>query len=105
MNLALKGLPKFTCCPEPRGQHHTTTHLLPDESAVISSITQGFQDVQQGRLPDFPTIEWYFHTPVDPTLQVSHYGHTALTYDGSGQFGPRICTLVNRSTDNRPLGL
>lgn len=68
VNLALKGLPTFKCLPDPIGQHRTTTHLLPDEHEVIDVVTQGFKDVQEGRLPDFPTIEWYFHTTVDPTL-------------------------------------
>jgi hypothetical protein len=58
VNLALKGLPRFRCLPEARGQHRTTTHLLPDEQHVMQSLTQGFADVQAGRLPDFPTIEW-----------------------------------------------
>lgn len=57
MNLALKALPTFKCLPEPRGQHGTTAHLLPDESEVVDVITQGFADVQAGRLPDFPTSE------------------------------------------------
>jgi hypothetical protein len=70
VNLALKGLPKFRCLPQDYGQHRTTTHLLPDESAVMKSLTQGFADVQAGRLPEFPTIEWYFHTTNDPSVQV-----------------------------------
>ena len=57
VNLALKGLPRFKCLPEPIGQHNTTAHLLPDESEVIDVITKGFRDVQEGRLPDFPTSE------------------------------------------------
>lgn len=71
VNLALKKLPRFRCLPEPIGQHRTTTHLLPDESVVMQSLTQGFNDVQAGRLPEFPTIEWYFHTTNDPSIQVS----------------------------------
>jgi hypothetical protein len=58
VNLELKGLPRFRCLPDARGQHRTTTHLLPDEQHVMQSLTQGFADVQAGRLPDFPTIEW-----------------------------------------------
>lgn len=74
VNLALKGLPKFTCLPQPCGQHNTTTHLLPDEPVVLDTLTKGFADVQAGRLPEFPTIEWYFHTTVDPSLQVGSGG-------------------------------
>jgi len=57
VNLALKALPTFKCLPTPIGQHNTTTHLLPDESEVIDVISQGFKDVQAGRLPEFPTSE------------------------------------------------
>lgn len=56
VNLALKDLPRFTCLPEKQGQHNTTIHLLPDESEVEQAITDCFRDVEQGRLPDFPTI-------------------------------------------------
>ncbi|MDB4997232.1 MAG: dependent oxidoreductase, partial [Myxococcaceae bacterium] len=30
VNMALRGLPKFTCLPEDKGQYGTTIHLLPD---------------------------------------------------------------------------
>ena len=40
VNLALSELPCFTCLPEARGQHRTTTHILPDESVVIESLMQ-----------------------------------------------------------------
>ena len=56
VNMALSDLPKFTCLPQRLGQHHTTIHLLPDEQHVEQAITDGFADVQNGRLPDFPTI-------------------------------------------------
>lgn len=69
VNLALKGLPTFACLPEDRGQHRTTTHLLPgDEGSVLAGVQQAFADVQQGRLPEFPTIEIYWQTTVDPGL-------------------------------------
>lgn len=29
---------------------------------------QGFEDAQAGRLPEFPTMEIYFHTTVDPSI-------------------------------------
>jgi phytoene dehydrogenase-like protein len=69
VNLALKGLPTFSCLPEDRGQHRTTTHLLPgDEGSVLGAVQAAFADVQAGRLPDFPTIEIYWQTTVDPSL-------------------------------------
>lgn len=69
VNLALKGLPRFTCLPEDRGQFGPTIHLLPDEKDVLGKLRRSFGAVQRGELDDFPTIEWYFHTPVDPSLQ------------------------------------
>lgn len=83
VNLALRKLPRFRCLPEPHGQHKTTTHLLPDESVVMDSLTKGFADVQAGRLPEFPTIEWYFHTTNDPSVQVSSKG-VCVCCDGVG---------------------
>ena len=62
--MALKGLPKFKCLPQPQGEHNTTIHLLPDEADVMRLLREGFEDVQGGRLPAFPTIEWYIHTTV-----------------------------------------
>lgn len=80
VNMALEDLPKFTCLPERRGQHHTTIHLLPDEEEVEQAITDGFADVQNGRLPEFPTIEWYIHTTVDPTLQDKEQNHNSALF-------------------------
>lgn len=74
VNLALKGLPRFTCLPEDRGQFGPTIHLLPDEKDVMQSIRDGFKAVSEGRLDPFPTIEWYIHTTVDPSLR-DHQGH------------------------------
>ncbi len=69
VNLALKGLPRFSCLPEDRGQFGPTIHLLPDEKDVIGKLRRSHAAVAKGHLDDFPTIEWYFHTPVDPSLQ------------------------------------
>ncbi len=68
VNLALSGLPRFTCLPEDRGQFGPTIHLLPDESDVLASLERSFADVAAGRLPEFPTIEWYVHTTLDDSI-------------------------------------
>jgi hypothetical protein len=78
--MALKGLPRFTCLPQPVGQHNTTIHLLPDEAEVMAALSQGFSDVQAGRLPQFPTIEWYIHTTVDPSLQDQQGNHNSALF-------------------------
>jgi phytoene dehydrogenase-like protein len=80
LNLALKGLPKFTCLPEDKGQYGPTIHLLPEEDVVIQSLLDGFQDVQNGKLPQFPTIEWYIHTTVDPTLRDPDGHHNSALF-------------------------
>jgi phytoene dehydrogenase-like protein len=77
VNLALDRLPTFTCLPENCGQYNATIHLLPPVQDVISHIRQGFEAVQAGELADFPTIEWYMHTPADPTLQDDHGRHNS----------------------------
>ena len=80
VNLALKGLPKFTCLPEDKGQFGPTIHLLPDEHEVMARLKEGFQLVQDGRLDPFPTIEWYIHTTVDPSLRDGAGNHNSALF-------------------------
>jgi phytoene dehydrogenase-like protein len=80
LNLALSALPRFTCLPEERGQHRTTTHLLPQEGDIIAAIKQAHADALAGKLPDFPAIEWYFHTTVDPSLQDDEGHHSSALF-------------------------
>jgi phytoene dehydrogenase-like protein len=80
VNMALKGLPRFTCLPEDRGQFGPTIHLLPDEKDVMRSIREGFERVQRGELDPFPTIEWYIHTTIDPTLRDSEGHHNSALF-------------------------
>lgn len=80
VNLCLKGLPRFTCLPEDQGQYGTTIHLLPDESEVMHQLRRSFADVQAGHLPEFPMIEWYIHTPLDPSMQDAEGHHNAALF-------------------------
>jgi phytoene dehydrogenase-like protein len=80
VNLALRGLPRFTCLPEDRGQFGPTIHLLPDEPDVMRSLHESFADVQAGKLPAFPTIEWYVHTTLDPSLRDEEGHHNAALF-------------------------
>ncbi len=68
LNLALSGLPRFSCLPEDKGQFGPTIHLLPDESQVFERLEQAYLAASRGELPEFPSIEWYIHTALDPTL-------------------------------------
>jgi phytoene dehydrogenase-like protein len=80
VNLCLKGLPRFTCLPEDRGQHGATIHLLPEESEVIAGLRRSFAEVQAGRLAEFPTIEWYIHTTIDRSLQDREGRHNSALF-------------------------
>ncbi|HWE23715.1 MAG TPA: NAD(P)/FAD-dependent oxidoreductase [Myxococcales bacterium] len=80
VNLALRDLPRFTCLPENRGQFGSTMHLLPDEPHVIEVMHAAFADVKAGRLPEFPTVEWYVHTTVDPSLRDAEGRHNSALF-------------------------
>jgi phytoene dehydrogenase-like protein len=79
VNLALSALPRFTCLPDPIGQHRTTIHLLPEEDVLIE-LVRAFRTAQAGRLPERPTIEWYIHTAVDPSLQDEQSRHSSALF-------------------------
>jgi phytoene dehydrogenase-like protein len=80
VNLALRDLPRFTCLPEDRGQFGSTMHLLPDEPEVMAAMHEAFADVKAGRLPKFPTIEWYVHTTVDPSMRDPQGHHNSALF-------------------------
>jgi phytoene dehydrogenase-like protein len=79
VNLALSALPRFTCLPDPVGQHHTTIHLLPEKD-VLAELVRAYRDARAGRLPDFPAIEWYIHTSIDPSLQDAAGHHNSALF-------------------------
>jgi phytoene dehydrogenase-like protein len=80
VNFALDRLPAFTCLPEDRGQHNSTVHLLPSEPNVIAQLRRGFDQASAGALPDFPSIEWYFHTQADPTMKDAKGRHNSAFF-------------------------
>ncbi len=80
LNLALRDLPRFTCLPDNRGQYGPTIHLLPDEKQVMQSLRDSFAAVKAGQLPEFPTIEWYLHTTVDPSLRDEAGNHSGALF-------------------------
>jgi phytoene dehydrogenase-like protein len=82
VNLALSGLPKFTCLPDAfslKGGFAPTIHLLPEEQ-VIGHLREGFAAVQRGELYDEPTIEWYVHTTVDESLRDAEGHHNSALF-------------------------
>lgn len=80
VNLCLSGLPTFTCLPDNHGQFGPTIHLLPDEGEVLAELERGFEDAQAGRLPEFPSIEWYIHTTVDPSMRDGAGHHNSALF-------------------------
>ncbi|MGZ5969291.1 MAG: phytoene desaturase family protein [Polyangiales bacterium] len=80
VNLAFDRLPKFTCLPEDKGQYGPTIHILPQGPDPIGTIQKAFDEVQAGRLAEEPTIEWYFHTPVDPSLRDDKGNHNGALF-------------------------
>lgn len=79
VNLALRDLPTFSCLPERRGQHGATIHLLP-EGDVLKQLKNAYAQVKSGQLADFPTIEWYIHTTIDPSLQDNEGNHSSALF-------------------------
>jgi phytoene dehydrogenase-like protein len=80
VNLAFDRLPTFRCLPEDRGQFGPTIHLLPQGDDPIAAIRRAYDEVCQGRLSDEPTIEWYFHTPIDPSLRDPQGRHNGALF-------------------------
>ena len=46
----------------------------------MRAIREGFARVQRGELDPFPTIEWYIHTTVDPTLRDLDGNHNSALF-------------------------
>jgi phytoene dehydrogenase-like protein len=80
VNLALRGLPRFRCLPpDAPSPFGSTIHLLPQERP-LDAVRAMWADVQVGKLPDFPTIEWYLHTTADRSLQDAAGHHSSALF-------------------------
>jgi phytoene dehydrogenase-like protein len=83
VNLALAGLPRFAALPEPRGQHSTTVHLLPQPAAdgsVLTALRMAFDAASAGRLDPLPPVEWYLHSLLDPSLRDEAGRHSSAFF-------------------------
>jgi phytoene dehydrogenase-like protein len=83
VNLALAGLPRFAALPEPRGQHSTTVHLLPEPAAdgsVLTALRTAFDAASAGRLDPLPPVEWYLHSLLDPSLRDGAGRHSSAFF-------------------------
>ncbi|MER6585029.1 phytoene desaturase family protein [Micromonospora chalcea] len=89
LNLALTGLPRFSCLPaDAPSPFGSTIHLLPGSASLVgdggespmAALRGMWADVRAGRLPDEPTIEWYLHTTVDPSLSDEAGHHSSALF-------------------------
>jgi phytoene dehydrogenase-like protein len=68
INLALDGLPNFTCLPTPRGvvgaQHKTTIHICP----TLDYIERAYDESKYGRPSERPMLEITLPTTYDDSL-------------------------------------
>jgi phytoene dehydrogenase-like protein len=81
VNMCLSALPTFKCLPPgERGAFGPTIHLLPDEDVVIDELRRAYATVKAGGLADFPAIEWYVHSAVDPSLQDPRGWHNSALF-------------------------
>jgi phytoene dehydrogenase-like protein len=93
VNLALSGLPRFPCLPDDAGSPFgATIHLLPGSAGLtaahgaalvdspMAALRAMWADVQAGRLPAEPTIEWYLHTTVDSSLRDDNGNHSSALF-------------------------
>jgi phytoene dehydrogenase-like protein len=88
VNLALAGLPRFRCLPDDApSPFGSTIHLL-SQDQPMQAVREMWADVQAGRLPDFPTIEWYLHTTADPSLRDEAGHHSSALFVQSVPWQP-----------------
>ena len=79
VNLCLRDLPTFSCLPERRGQHRATIHLLPEHD-TRAKLSEAFAECREGRLPSNPSVEWYIHTTLDPSLRDAQGRHSSALF-------------------------
>ena len=94
VNLALRDLPRFTCLPDDApSPFGATIHLLPEGG--LDAVRRQWDEVQNGVLPDFPTIEWYVHTTVDPSLRDEAGHHSSALFVQSVPYGVDVTGYVD----------
>lgn len=84
VNLALRELPRLSAQePGASSPLGATVHLLPGTEPggdPMGELRRMWDQVRAGELPDWPTIEWYVHTTVDPTLQDAAGHHSSALF-------------------------
>jgi phytoene dehydrogenase-like protein len=79
VNLALARPPRFPGLGD-RCAGGATVHLLPGEDRPLDAVREMWRQVRAGLLPEFPTIEWYLHTTVDPSLSDPAGRHSSALF-------------------------
>lgn len=87
VNLALRHAPQFPALGG-RSTGGATVHLMPGGDRPLDAVRDMWAEVAAGRLPDFPTIEWYLHTTVDPSLQDEAGHHSSALFVQSVPHSP-----------------
>jgi phytoene dehydrogenase-like protein len=115
VNLALRGLPRFSCLPaDAPSPFGSTIHLLPgsaslvggDATSPMTALREMWADVRAGRLPAEPTIEWYLHTTVDPSLQDDALpGYVSRLVDICERYAPGTADLIADAVPLTPPGI
>ena len=80
VNLALEGLPRFTCRPDDTRTAGPTVHLLPQGDGAWDAVADAWRTAREGRLADEPTIEMYLHTTVDASLRDAEGRHSGALF-------------------------
>jgi phytoene dehydrogenase-like protein len=80
VNLALRGLPRFSALPDNHGQHGATIHLLHEQTDPLGALRGAWKSVAAGELADAPPIEIYTHTTVDDTMRDGTGTHSAALF-------------------------
>jgi phytoene dehydrogenase-like protein len=92
VNLALRDLPRFSCLPDGAPEvSGATVHLLPASTpggAPMTALRTMWTQVQAAQVPDEPTIEWYLHTTVDPSLRDEAGHHSSALFVQSVPYQP-----------------
>jgi phytoene dehydrogenase-like protein len=72
VNLALSGLPAFTCAPGGAFEQEgfgATTYLLPEETEVHRVLAEGYAAVANGKLAETPAIQLHLQATLDPSTR------------------------------------
>ena len=84
VNLALRGLPRFSCLVDRRraGRRLAGRRSICCPTSAMSSprSSAGSPTCRPGRLPEFPTIEWYIHTTLDRAMKDEQGRHNSALF-------------------------